>query len=240
MMYRVGHLRRKFAFTLVELLIVIGIIAILLALLLSSMTAARRQAERLQCASNLRAIGQVMFVYATDNKGLVPRDYLYEDNYVAGHIFWAEAFGPYFMKAFPSLHPNISMARDDVLGPACAKVGSYQCPANPNPDMPVDFVSNGWMIAAPSAFSGSSPLVNITRIKYSSQTIFLAEANRWLDPTRFFMYDVSGADHLPPSSGSRILDDQRHRGGMNMLFFDGHVQAAPFGEVGARDFRGPD
>jgi prepilin-type N-terminal cleavage/methylation domain-containing protein/prepilin-type processing-associated H-X9-DG protein len=232
--------RLRNAFTLVELLIVIGIIALLLALLLTSASAARNQANRLHCAANLRAVGQVMFVYAADNRGLVPRDYLYEENYLAGHIFWGEAFGPYFNKSFPSLHPDISIARDDRLGPACEKIVSYQCPANPNPDQPVDFVSNGWMIGAPSALSGSSPLVNVGRIRNSSAIIFLTEANMWLDTTRFFVYDVSKPDHLPPSSGSRVLDDLRHRGLINMLFFDGHVHAAPFTDISPRDFRGQD
>ncbi|HEV8606213.1 MAG TPA: type II secretion system protein, partial [Tepidisphaeraceae bacterium] len=171
-------IHRRGGFTLVELLIVIGLIALLLSLLLPTVSAARKQAQRLQCASNLRSIGQVMFAYSADNRGLAPRDYLYEEQYLAGHIFWAEAFGPYFSKAFPSPHPDISIARDDILGPACARIAAYQCPSNPNPDQPVDYVSNAWSVTDPAnPFSGSSGLVNITRIRHSSQIIFLTEAN---------------------------------------------------------------
>jgi prepilin-type processing-associated H-X9-DG protein len=236
-----NRMTRRLAFTLVELLVVIGIIALLIGLLLSTVTAARKQADRLQCASNLRAIGQVMFVYAIDNRGLVPRDYLYEEQYLEGHIFWAEAFGPYFNRSFASMHPDISIARDDRLGAECAKIAAYQCPSNPNPDQPVDYVSNAWSLSQPAGVaSGSSAMVVITRIRHSSQIIFLTEANQWLDPTRFFPYDVSKPDHLPPSRGARILDDERHRGLINMLFFDGHVAAAPFNTITERDFRGPD
>ena len=56
-------------FTLVELLVVIGIIAILVALLLPSLNAAREQAKSLQCMSNLRQIGVGIFLYTNDNKG---------------------------------------------------------------------------------------------------------------------------------------------------------------------------
>lgn len=55
------------AFTLVELLIVIGIISILVAMLLPVLGAAKERARRLKCLSNLRQIGLGMNVYAADN-----------------------------------------------------------------------------------------------------------------------------------------------------------------------------
>src|SRR5438874_948816 len=61
--------RRRFAFTLVELLVVIGIIALLIAILLPALSRARAQAKATACMSNLRQIGQQMIVYANHNRG---------------------------------------------------------------------------------------------------------------------------------------------------------------------------
>jgi prepilin-type N-terminal cleavage/methylation domain-containing protein/prepilin-type processing-associated H-X9-DG protein len=67
------HRRNKVrAFTLVELLVVIGIIGILIAILLPSLGAARRAANSLSCASNMRTIVQGMQLYAATFKGAIP------------------------------------------------------------------------------------------------------------------------------------------------------------------------
>ena len=65
-------MNRRKAFTLVELLVVIGIIAILIAVLLPALNRARNQARLVQCASNMRMIGQAMINYASDNKNYLP------------------------------------------------------------------------------------------------------------------------------------------------------------------------
>src|SRR4051812_45734905 len=65
--------RKKSGFTLVELLVVIGIIAILIAILLPALGNAQSAARRVQCQSNLRQLGQSLYAYANENHGwLVP------------------------------------------------------------------------------------------------------------------------------------------------------------------------
>ncbi len=64
-------------FSLVEMLVVIGLIGILLAILLPTLSAVRRIGMTMQCASNLRSIGQAMTIYLNENKGTFPAAYLY-------------------------------------------------------------------------------------------------------------------------------------------------------------------
>ena len=63
--------RKAKAFTLVELLVVVGIIAVLVSLLLPSLNKARRAAGLVNCASNLRQLGQAMLFYANKHNGCV-------------------------------------------------------------------------------------------------------------------------------------------------------------------------
>jgi prepilin-type N-terminal cleavage/methylation domain-containing protein/prepilin-type processing-associated H-X9-DG protein len=68
--------RRQRGFTLVELLVVIGIIALLISILLPSLNKAREAANRTACASNLRQIAMGILMYTNDHKGVFPASHL--------------------------------------------------------------------------------------------------------------------------------------------------------------------
>src|SRR4051794_3760021 len=73
-------MRRRSAFTIVELLVVIGIIAVLLGLLLPALSRAQAAAKRVQCLSNLRQMATASVNYAANNHGSYPPAYYSSSN----------------------------------------------------------------------------------------------------------------------------------------------------------------
>src|SRR5271155_5527349 len=148
-------------FTLVELLVVIGIIALLIGILLPALNKARRAAATVQCASNMRQISAAMISYFTDNKGkLFPETINYGSSTIYPNgWFWAtELVGQHYLRApwatFPTgwtpastVGPNrvptsgnvfwCPQCNDDadLLGVPAGLVGS---PANAYPTYPLN------------------------------------------------------------------------------------------------------
>jgi prepilin-type N-terminal cleavage/methylation domain-containing protein len=108
------HPRRAVAsggFTLVELLVVIGIIALLVAILLPVMSKVRENANRVKCAANLKEIGAAMLTYAGENKGAYPR------------VTWNPNFDPqYGGKATRSPSGAFPQIRDPFIPGATTKI----------------------------------------------------------------------------------------------------------------------
>ena len=82
--------RQHRGFTLVELLVVVGIISVLVAILLPSLAAARRQARAIACLSNLRQLGAAFQMYCNENRG---RCFRYVDR--SATDLWVPLLQPY-------------------------------------------------------------------------------------------------------------------------------------------------
>jgi prepilin-type processing-associated H-X9-DG protein/prepilin-type N-terminal cleavage/methylation domain-containing protein len=84
--------RRPAGFSLIELLTVVGIVAVLLALLMPALSEARRNAQAVQCASNMRQLTTALVGYATEFRGKFPSNaqvykvYWYNRDQVGRHI----------------------------------------------------------------------------------------------------------------------------------------------------------
>ena len=110
------------AFTLIELLVVIAIIAILAALLLPVLAAARRAAWKATCASNLKQIGNAIFMYGNDYEHHMPPMKVYLDGVKdppngPGSKYWPELLDSYVKdKTWRyEIDPNVAGLYHDIF-----------------------------------------------------------------------------------------------------------------------------
>ncbi len=119
-------------FTLVELLIVIGIIALLISILLPALNRAKQAAQRVKCLSNLRQIGNGVMFYVNENRGYLPRASMTAYMGPPGEPFkvlpWGEAIVPYLMTSIKSGFNSLSPNASEVFGTLFR--GVYRCPAD--------------------------------------------------------------------------------------------------------------
>jgi prepilin-type N-terminal cleavage/methylation domain-containing protein/prepilin-type processing-associated H-X9-DG protein len=203
------------AFTLVELLVVIGITAVLLSILLPAINRAREAARTVQCAAQLRQFGQAIINYASSNRGLLPA-------WSGYHAYPNDPYaddpnGP----GWPALLTRYIGANPDAP--------IYRCPAAPTDDRNTTYFLCGRWMGFQTPLLRSMPF---SKIKLASQFVMGGDctAPEYYPPP---FGTALGGDDVDK-------DDQRwkclrffgeadgynmHKAGNNALFADGHVRA---------------
>jgi len=228
--------KRESAFTLVELLVVISIIALLLAILMPALSKAREQARKVICASNEKAILLAMTTYAVDNEDWYPvggtgmysgvDDGLLEANYLkCREMFYCRSD-----RDFGTIDPPISAGDGGSINYRSKdNARSYSFSVNPY----------GW---SSEPEKGSVGWRKVTEIKRTTQTILIVEEHHlWnilyenpfqgyygpLPPNskttnglRSGYSKYPGADLYMWSKSGKFA----HREGLNFGFADCHVE----------------
>jgi len=136
---------RRTGFTLVELLVVIGIIAILIALLLPTLAKAREQANRTACLSNLRQLSVAAVRYAHENRGMLPIE-AYERVVITipilGTIVDETDLSPDLFRQ--DMYLAMRTGTKDVLPTTARPDPIWQCPTSPRWQVHTGLTATQW------------------------------------------------------------------------------------------------
>ena len=219
-------------FTLVELLVVIGIIAILIGILIPALNRARISSRRLACLSNLRQLGIGMTMYVTQNKGAFPP---HKQTVSSNDPFWGDAILKYVntqaIFECPDMAGSQVTADNGVIwqfkfesehisyGYNAYFLGHY-----PYNDKTPEY---GYM-----PFIPPQNWMRITQVRSSSTCMMIADTN---PPATFSMW----WPHAAPQAGYSPTANEgvcstRHKGLGCIVFVDGHAEAKLPKEVNPR------
>jgi prepilin-type N-terminal cleavage/methylation domain-containing protein/prepilin-type processing-associated H-X9-DG protein len=208
--------RIRKGFTLVELLVVIGIIAVLISILLPALSKAREASNTVACASNLRQMGIAMGMYIHANKGWAPS----ARSDAAGGDYWFEFLNDYIERGYK----NVKGVQQPKAN------GLFKCPTYVVRPPPDDYLSFGYgfnlyLTFAPSYIGNAAGGDCFLKLNHLRPTNYIiGDTDFW--PGNGTVYMWPGVFTGPPYSNV----SQRHGGGKNgqgtgnMLFLDGHVE----------------
>lgn len=210
---------RGAAFTLIELLCVIGIIAVLAALLLPALSSAKLKAGQIQCASNLKQLACSVHLYAADNGGRLPEN-LPEpwntNSWTAGNV------------RSPVQATNLTLLRQGKLFPYASQPGLFRCPADASRDGKAprtrSYTMNGWIgsrymdsLQRNSGFKTFVRDTDLAAAKPARLWLLVEEHEASIDDGWFL---VTMDDSRPFASFPAV----RHAQGAGVSYADGHAE----------------
>lgn len=205
-------------FTLVELLVVLGIVALLISLLAPVLSGVRRSAQSTTCLSQLRQLGLATSLYAHDHRGLLPRS---SHSALAHRVMpWGYALMPYLGKGH---YQGPGEAWDDLFNRL------YRCPAADRADR-YSYGKNVWFeLTAEESGEvlgrSSGPVFpKINSCKCGCGPVLFGEinANAMTDHVMAHFWHFGGEPEI---------DRTRHGRTSNYVFLDGHAESLPFNET---------
>jgi len=216
--------RDRNAFTLVELLVVVAIIALIAAILLPALAKARQSSLTVTCQNNLRQCGIAFTSYAQDCQGLLP----YPTTTFGEGCLWYNCIDPYFQSLPNNARSGVAADRSYTLFKQCPIIQDYVGSS-------VDYGGAG----AQNDTTEFARTYKINAMLRRDKPYAQAKLSRLPHPSQFVVLgDGVSIDYTGPipsqwESGqfSMEVDDStqanpalRHAGGANILFVDGHVE----------------
>ena len=208
---------RRRGFTLVELLVVIGIISVLISILLPALNQARERANRVSCQSNMRQIMLAMHTYVNDNKSMMPfanSDTLERVGIGTPKVTWT---APGWLYQYPN-KTSQDHVQAGALYPYLNTAKVYHCPMDSESWRPEETgIMSCYMINA--AVNSFASALNPHRfVKFKSDDICFMESDETTDR------GVASVSVWNDGNNGDNPISPRHRDGANIAFFDSHVE----------------